>query len=141
MGFVEFAEGTVGGEVTEGEGGGVVADEIVAEVSGRAGDAGGVGKGDDEEATIVKGLLKVVGEVFVQPASKDKDDGTLASQKDIEDSTLQFAMERADYWGVTLGDLYCPIQTRQYGSALCLAGTEKAYCRPVKDCYVSKCCH
>lgn len=141
MGFVEFAEGTVGGEVTEGEGGGMVADEVVTEVGGGAGDAGCVGKGDNEEATIVKGLLKVVGEVFVQPASKDKDDRTLASQKDIEDSTFQFAMKRADDWGVTLGDLHCPIQTRQYGSALCLAGTEKAYYRPVKDGDVSKCCH
>lgn len=127
--------------VAESEGGGVVADEVVAEVSGGAGDARGVGKRDDEEATIVEGLLQVVGEVFVQPASEDKDDRTLASQKDIEDSTFQFAMKRADYWGVTLGDLHCPIQTRQYGSALCLAGTEKAYCRHVKDSYVSKCCH
>lgn len=125
----------------EGEGEGMVADEVVTEVGSGSGDARGVGKRDDEETTIVKRVLKVVGEVFVQPASKDKDDGTLASQKDIEDSTFQFAMERADYWGVTLGDLHSPIQTRQYGSTLCLAGTEKAYCRHVKDVYVSKCCH
>lgn len=125
----------------EGEGRGVVADEVVAVVGSGSGDARGVGKGDDEEASCVKGLLEVFWQVFIHLASEDKDDRTPASQKDIEDSTFQFAMERADYWGVTLGDLHCPIQTRQYGSTLCLAGTEKAYCRPVKDGDVSKCCH
>lgn len=41
--------------VVEGEGGGVVADVVVAKVGGGSGDAGGIGKRNDEETASVVG--------------------------------------------------------------------------------------